>query len=55
MHLHQYSTVTKDQALEETVLTLFYPVVHGYFQFIGITIEDTITCHYIVKGYNSQK
>ena len=31
----------KDQALEETVLILFQPVVHGCFQLIGITIKDT--------------
>ena len=37
-----YLNVTKDQALEETILTLFYPVVHGCFQLVGITIEDTL-------------
>ena len=29
-----YPSVTKDQALEETVLTLFHPVVHSCFQLI---------------------
>ena len=45
-----YPSVTKDQALQETVLTLFYRVVYGCFQLIGATIEDTITCHNVVKG-----
>ena len=46
-----YPSVTKDQALEKTVLMgLFHPVVHGCFQLIGITIEDTIACHDVVKG-----
>ena len=45
-----YPSVTKDQALEETVLTLFHPMVHGYFQLVGVTIEDTIACHSVVKG-----
>ena len=41
-----YPSVTKEQALEETVLMgLFHPVIHGGFQLIGITIEDTITRH----------
>ena len=35
-----YPSVTKDQALAETVLTLFYR-----FQLIGVTIEDTIAHH----------
>ena len=49
-----YSSVTKDQALEETVLTgLFHPVVHGCFQLIGITI-DTIAHHDVVKGQLSK-
>ena len=26
-----FTSVTKEQALEETVLTSFHPVVHGYF------------------------
>ena len=34
-----YPSATKDQALEEIVLTLFYPVVHGCFQLAGVTIE----------------
>ena len=45
-----YPSVTKDQALEETVLTLFHPVVHGSFQLIGVAIEDTIAHHDVVKG-----
>ena len=45
-----YPSVTKEQALEETVLTLFHPVVHGCFQLVGVTIEDTITHHDVVKG-----
>ena len=45
-----YSSVTKDQVLEETVLTLFYSVVQGCFQLVSITIEDTIAHHDIVKG-----
>ena len=45
-----YPSVTKDQALEEMVLTLFHPVVHGYFQLVGVTIEGTIACHNVVKG-----
>ena len=46
-----YPSATKDQALEETVLTFFYPVVHSCFQLIGITIqEDTIAHHDVVKG-----
>ena len=34
-----YPSVTKDQALEETVLTLFNPVIHSCFLFVGVTIE----------------
>ena len=45
-----YPNVTKDRTLEETVLTLFHPVVHGCFQPVSVTIEDAITCHNIVKG-----
>ena len=49
-----YSSVTKDQALEETVLTLFHPVVYGCFQPVSFTMEDTIahhlSCHDVVKG-----
>ena len=36
-----YPSITKDQALEEAVLTLFHPVVHGCFQLIGVAIEGT--------------
>ena len=35
-----YPSVTKDQVLEETVLT-----IHGCFQPVGVTIKDTIACH----------
>ena len=49
-----YPSVTKDQALEETVLTgLFDPVVHGYFQLVGINI-DTIARHDVVKSQLSK-
>ena len=34
-----YPSATKDQALYETVLTLFYSIVHGCFQLAGVTIE----------------
>ena len=44
-----HSSVTKDQALEETVLTVFHLVVHGCFQLISVIIEDTITYHDVVK------
>ena len=36
-----YPSVTKEQALEETVLTLFNSVIHSCFQFVGVTIEVT--------------
>ena len=52
-----YPSVTKDQALEETVLTLFHPVVHGCFQLAGrhqYTIEDRIAHHDVVKGQLSK-
>ena len=48
-------SITKDQALEETVLKgLFHPVVHGCFQLVDITIEDTIARHGVVKGQLSK-
>ena len=34
-----YPSVTKDQALEETVLTLFHPVVYSCFQAVCIRIQ----------------
>ena len=34
-----YLSITKDQALEETILTLFDPVIHSCFQFVNVTIE----------------
>ena len=43
-----YPSVTKDQALEETVLTLFQPVVNSCFQLISVAIEDTIARHDVV-------
>ena len=50
-----YPSITKEQALEETVLTgLFHPVVHGCFQLICVTIEDTITRHNVIKGQLSK-
>ena len=50
-----YLNVTKDQALKETVLMgLFHPVVHGYFQLVGVTIDDTIARHNVVKGQLSE-
>ena len=45
-----FTNTTKDQALEETVLTFFDSVVYGCFQPIGVTIEDTIARHDVVKG-----
>ena len=44
-----YPSVTKDKALEETVvMDLFHPVVYGCFQLIGVTIEGTmIALHYV--------
>ena len=45
-----FTNATKDQALEETVLTLFDSVIHGCFQPIGVTIEDTIARQDVVKG-----
>ena len=45
-----YPSVAKDQALEGIVLTLFHTVVHGCFQLVSVTIEDTIAHHDIVKG-----
>ena len=50
-----YPSVTKDQALEETVLTgLFHPVVDGRFQCVSVTIEDTIARHDVVNGQLSK-
>ena len=46
--------ITKDQALEETVLTLFHPVVHVWFQLVGVAVEDSIACYDVVKGYLSK-
>ena len=45
-----YPSVTKDQALEETVFTLFHPVVNSCFQLISVAIEDTIARHDVIKG-----
>ena len=43
-------SVTPDQTLEETVHTLFCPVVRGCFQPFSVTIEDTIALHNVIKG-----
>ena len=45
-----YPSVTKDQALEETVLTFFHPVIRGCFQPVGVTIKDIIAHNNDVKG-----
>ena len=45
-----FSQLPKDQALEETVLTLFHSVVHGCFQPVDVTIKDKIACHNVMKG-----
>ena len=45
-----YTSVIKYNALEETILTLFHPVVHGCFQLVYVTIKDTFARHNIVKG-----
>ena len=42
-----YPSVTKGQALKETVLTLFHTVVHGCFQLVGVKI---VAHHDVVKG-----
>ena len=47
-----YLSVTKDQALEETVLTLFHPVVHGCFQLVSVRIQSPVT---MSLNANSQK
>ena len=49
-----YSSITKDRALEETVLTLFHPVVHACFQLVSVTIEGTIAHHDVVTKTNTQ-
>ena len=46
-----YPSVTKDQVLEETVLTLFHPVVHSCFKLIGVRIQSPVT----MSKSNSQK
>ena len=41
-----YPSVTKDQALDEMVFTLFHPVVHSSFNpSVSVTIENTIAHH----------
>ena len=47
-----YSSVTKDQALNETILTLFHPVVHGCFQLISVKIQSPVM---MLSKANSQK
>ena len=49
-----YPSVIKDQALQETILTLFHPVVHGCSQPVDVTIQDTIAHHNVIKGYLSK-
>ena len=51
-----HPSVTKDQLLEETVLTLLHPVVHGYFQPVYVNIEDKIILPVTMSSNaNSQK
>ena len=50
-----YPSVTKEQALEDTVLTLFHPVVHGCFKFVGVTIDVTESSVTMSSKANSQK
>ena len=38
-------SVTNDEALEETLLTLSRPVARGCFQLFSVTIEATISPH----------
>ena len=45
-----YPSLPKNQALEDTVPTLFHPVVHSCFQPIGVIIENTVAPHNVVKG-----
>ena len=45
-------SVTKDHALEEMVLTLFHPVVHGCFQLVGVKIQSPVM---MLSKANSQK
>ena len=45
-----YPSVTKDQALKETILTLFHPMVYRCFQLLSVAIDDTIAYHDVVKG-----
>ena len=49
------ASVTKDQTLQETVLTgLFYSVVHGCLQLVSRVTVDTIARHDVVKGQLSK-
>ena len=45
-----YPSVTKDQALEETVLTLFHAVVHSCFKLVSVAIEDAVAHHNVTKS-----
>ena len=47
-----YPSVTKDQALEETVLTLFHHLIQGYFELVDFTIQLPVT---MSSKANSQK
>ena len=44
-----YPSVAEYLALQETVLALFHPVVHGCFQLIGIKIQSPIMIGYRQK------
>ena len=47
-----YPSVTKDQALKETFLTLFHPVVHTCFQLVNVRIQSPVM---MSSKANSQK
>ena len=47
-----YPSVTKDQALEETVLTNFHPMLHSCFQLVSVKIQSPVT---MSSKANSQK
>ena len=50
--LTNYPSVTEDQALEETVLALFHPMVHSCFQLVSVRIQSLVT---MSSKANSQK
>ena len=47
-----YPSVTKDQLLEEIVLTLFHHMVHSCFQLVGVRIQLPVA---MSSKANSQK